>query len=326
VEARTTDYKNRLALAEERVLSHSDKFAKSRLDNQSAESRGLTVLCSIHSLLGSKKRQCVLGILSQKEDAHYYLEDSTLSVRVAFNKLEQADPSCFFGENSIVLAEGVFESKVFYIQQLSLPPLHMNKTARFKNNVADYFGAYNYKSAHFDFQQAVSGEKEPSIVIISNLELDQHTTQKSMAGLFAGLEEMKPDIVVLVGDFISQQNIEREPFEKHKYYFETISQTVKESNLAYLRDECTWIVMPSISDPGQSKLYPCFKLTEALFSKGRLKSVRLATNPFRISYYGKEIVIARYNYFKKLKAGHLSQVNAVQQKELTEEALTMEDT
>ena len=34
----------------------------------------------------------------------------------------------------------------------------------------------------------------------------------------------------------------------------------------------------------------------------------MASNPFRMSYYGKEIVFSRYNYFKKLKKNHLAKV------------------
>jgi thiamine pyrophosphokinase len=60
---------------------------------------------------------------------------------------------------------------------------------------------------------------------------------------------------------------------------------------------------------------PCLPLSDFLFSGARgtglnkiLKNVTLASNPFRISYYGKEIVITRYNYFKKLKKNHLAKI------------------
>jgi hypothetical protein len=61
---------------------------------------------------------------------------------------------------------------------------------------------------------------------------------------------------------------------------------------------------------------PCLPLSDFFFTSNRngpgtnriLKNITLASNPFRISFYGKEIVIARYNYFKKLKKNHLVKI------------------
>lgn len=82
--------------------------------------------------------------------------------------------------------------------------------------------------------------------------------------------------------------------------------------------------MPSLEDPGQTKLMPCLPLADFFFSGAKsgnlnansrvLKNVTLATNPFRISFYGKEIVVARYNYFKKLKKNHLTKIQLIQEK------------
>jgi hypothetical protein len=45
----------------------------------------------------------VLGLLTQREDANYYLEDSTLSVRVSFSELKYADPDSYFTENCVLM-------------------------------------------------------------------------------------------------------------------------------------------------------------------------------------------------------------------------------
>ena len=39
-----------------------------------------------------------------------------------------------------------------------------------------------------------------------------------------------------------------------------------------------------------------------------MKHVHIASNPLRISFYGKEIVICRQNFFKKLKRNHIEKV------------------
>ena len=45
----------------------------------------------------------------------------------------------------------------------------------------------------------------------------------------------------------------------------------------------------------------------------------MASNPLRISYYGKELVIARYNFFRKLKKNHLYKVQIAQERLSPEE-------
>jgi hypothetical protein len=77
--------------------------------------------------------------------------------------------------------------------------------------------------------------------------------------------------------------------------------------------------MPSLEDPGQTKLMPCLPISDFFFTGPRggsriLRNVTLATNPLRISFYGKEVVISRYNYFKKLKKNHLSKIQIQQEK------------
>jgi DNA polymerase alpha/epsilon subunit B len=126
---------------------------------------------------------------------------------------------------------------------------------------------------------------------------------------------MRPEIIVLVGDFISQRNSEKLPYDSFKSYFDTIQQIVKDNEYKCLRDQTHWIFVPSLEDPGQTKLMPCLPLSDYLFSGARgtatskvLKNFNLASNPLRISYYGKEIVISRFNFYKKMKKNHLAKV------------------
>ena len=86
--------------------------------------------------------------------------------------------------------------------------------------------------------------------------------------------------------------------------------------------------MPSLNDPGICKVMPSFKLSDHFISglKGngpnRLKKVMLATNPMRLSFKGKEMVFARYDYFEKLRRNHIDPLNKQQEKQRKEE---MED-
>jgi len=46
-------------------------------------------------------------------------------------------------------------------------------------------------------------------------------------------------------------------------------------------------------------------MSEELFAIKKFKRVTVACNPCRISFLGKEIVICRYNFLRKLKQNHL---------------------
>ena len=87
-------------------------------------------------------------MLCMREDGHYYLEDSTLTVKVSFNQLEFVEPDAFFTETSVILAQGKYEydaqskCNAFFLLRIMQPPLHENKNFRFKINENDYFGSY----------------------------------------------------------------------------------------------------------------------------------------------------------------------------------------
>jgi hypothetical protein len=57
----------------------------------------------------------VLGLLAQKEDGHYYIEDTTYSAKVSFAELSFVEPDAFFMENCIILAQGCYKNDMFYL-------------------------------------------------------------------------------------------------------------------------------------------------------------------------------------------------------------------
>jgi DNA polymerase epsilon subunit 2 len=63
----------------------------------------------LHSIVGStSQRLWVFGILTQKEDTHFYLEDHTFNIKLSFTELEYADTDSFFTENCVVMAQGYY--------------------------------------------------------------------------------------------------------------------------------------------------------------------------------------------------------------------------
>lgn len=143
--------------------------------------------------------------------------------------------------------------------------------------------------------------------MLSELHLDQPRQMRALEQLLEALEGMLPSIVVCAGRFISDQNRDKESFESIRGHFEHLGNLIRDKNLTYLRDHTEWIFIPALDDPGQLHLMPQMPLPSHILSgfignhQGKIKKVTLGTNPLRISFNGKEVVIARYNFLQKLK-------------------------
>ena len=74
--------------------------------------------------------------------------------------------------------------------------------------------------------------------------------------------------------------------------------------------------MPALDDPGQIKLFPQMQHAGDMFSAvlKHFKKVTLACNPVRISFLGKEIVICRFNFLRRLKQNHHQKIAFAQKK------------
>lgn len=134
-------FQQRLLQAEERVFSHVDLYCRAKLTAHNPNSTIKTVF-NVHSVLGSNSRKWVLGIITQKEDSHYYLEDSTYTVKVSFAELEYVEPDAFFTEMCVIMAEGKYANGMFYLLRVMHPPLLANKNMKYQLNEHDYFGSY----------------------------------------------------------------------------------------------------------------------------------------------------------------------------------------
>ena len=94
----------RLALAAERIFSHVNKYQTPKLSVSANQS--LINVHSLHSCRGNPRSIWVYGLLTQREDGFYYLEDASASVRLNFGECEYADPESFFSEGCILMCLG----------------------------------------------------------------------------------------------------------------------------------------------------------------------------------------------------------------------------
>jgi hypothetical protein len=135
------DYFNqRIMQAEERIFSHVDLYQRPKLKEDKHSS--VVTVYNVHSVLGSNETKWVVGLISMKEDGHYYLEDTTYDVKISFAELTWVEPDAYFTEMSVVMAQGRYHNAMFYISRVQHPPLFQNKAFKFQQNESDYFGSY----------------------------------------------------------------------------------------------------------------------------------------------------------------------------------------
>lgn len=174
-----------------------DLYQRARLTQTANSANGPKTVCNVHSVLGQHEKRLVLGLICQKEDGSYYLEDSTFSVKVSFSELSYVEPDAFFTEMCIIMAEGRFESNVFFIHSVMHPPLHANKAFKFNLNEQDYFGSYTKLTESLMVKSKISinqpnqragVEMEPCVVVINQSEIDRAKNAGYFEELFQGLE------------------------------------------------------------------------------------------------------------------------------------------
>ena len=165
---------------------------RAKLKYSEDEKAHKTVVNYVHAVLGSRKRQWVLGVITVREDGHYYLEDTTYSVKISFNTLENVDRECFFTESQVVLAEGAFDDGIFNLFTIIQPPLLKDKPSRFALKDMDYFGNYVKLSEQLHTKQVEpkeqNGGPEPALIVISQIQLDEMRQQIALQKLLEGID------------------------------------------------------------------------------------------------------------------------------------------
>ncbi|WMV21052.1 hypothetical protein MTR67_014437 [Solanum verrucosum] len=130
--AKATLYKDRFLLLFQRV-SRDPRFSTLAFDASSSD-YGSCEISPIQSLVGRVGRRWIMGVISQLEDGHFYLEDLTAAV-------EYKITTGFFVENTIVLAEGEMQlDGVFQVRTCGFPPLEDREKSMAFFSGLDFFG------------------------------------------------------------------------------------------------------------------------------------------------------------------------------------------
>jgi DNA polymerase epsilon subunit 2 len=274
----------RYALVHQRLL-RNELFRPSQLGHEARTSALQHQLTPIESLLGKNtysKTFLLLGVLVQIEEGSYYLEDPTGQVPVSFQEATAVD-DFFVAEHCILLVEGAFHDGTLYLQRVGHPLLESRDVS---------LAAMQQQLAHPLFTKRIDrdADESPAFVILSDVHLDQPRVLQQLESLFATYEKCPATslpMFVLMGNFSAAYR-DSPPMDELASVLSAFSNLSKHAH---------FVIVPGPNDTPQQVL-PLPPISARL---ARVANVHMATNPSRIYYKGRELVLFSYNVLHMLQ-------------------------
>eukprot|EP01080_Neovahlkampfia_damariscottae_P002763 gene2763-4171_t len=238
---------------------------------------------TIDSLLGSSGgSKYILGILSNRGVKKYFVEDLTGSIKLDLE-------SCTFGDGMliegsfVICCGGIHGNKVFQVETMELPPLF--ETSKMNVEIDE---------------MEVENQDEDSIVFISDVHLNHPIIFDKLTKLFDGYKEDPPLMFVFMGNFID------ELFDismKSSYISNFMSLASLIRQFPSIHKNSKFLFVPGPNDPGFNNILPALPISN-YFVKGFLEKIpkaEFASNPCKIQFKSKEIIIFRANLLHKMR-------------------------
>lgn len=293
-------FKQRYMLLQQRTLRH-EFFTPTPLGQktQSSEKFHLQNVDFLLSSSGLPDKIIVLGMLSQIKEGKYHLEDPTGCVEIDIS--ECSFHIGLFVESSLVLAEGIYEDKIFHVHAIGFPPLEEPSESR------NYFGSMNFfggpsptcAKSSVKLQAMMKENEDAMLVFLSDVHLDDPKVMEKLSTLFTGYADSPPTAFVMMGDFSSK------PYGPHrnqemKDCFTLLGDLIL--GFPDLVEKSRFLFIPGPLDPGWANVLPRPPLSPGITSgvRERIPGAHFCTNPARIQFCTQEIVVFCEDLMSKL--------------------------
>ncbi|KAM7482881.1 hypothetical protein LguiB_007464 [Lonicera macranthoides] len=318
--AKATLYRDRFLLLLQR-LSRDPSFTKPAFDTEVSQF-GSCEISPIQSLVGRIGRSWVIGVISQLEDGHFYLEDLTAAYKITTG---------FFSENTIVLAEGemlldgIFQRfSTFFLlgicdllimkdMQMSeqkvktcgFPPLEDRYKSLALFSGLDFFGGgILTKEENLRLAELETSAVNDMFVILSDIFLDNEETLGKLETVLDGYEsvEVVPSLFVFMGNFCSHPcNLSFNAFSSLRLQFGKLGQMI--ANHQRLKDHSRFLFIPGPDDAGPSTVLPRCALPRYITEELQkyIPNAIFSSNPCRIKFYTQEIVFFREDLLYRMR-------------------------
>ncbi|TYH68698.1 hypothetical protein ES332_D05G004700v1 [Gossypium tomentosum] len=300
--AKAALYRDRLLLLFQRV-SRDQHFIKPAFDTD-VDTSPSCQLSTIQSLVGQRGRRWVMGVISQLEDGHFYLEDLTAAVEIDFSKAKIT--TGFFTENTIIVAEGEMLSEgTFQVITCGFPPLE-NRDKSLKVLAGhDFFGCGTLtKEETLRLADLEKRAVNDMFVILSDIWLDNEQVMEKLETVLNGFEnvEIVPSLFVFMGDFCSHPcNLSFHSFSSLRSQFGKLGQMIEAH--PRLKEQSKFLFIPGPNDTGPSTVLPRCALPKYLTEElqKHVPNAIFSSNPCRVKFYTQEMVFFRQDLLYRMR-------------------------
>ncbi|VVB16873.1 unnamed protein product [Arabis nemorensis] len=299
--AKTELYRERYMLLKQRV-SRAEHFSRPTFDAEMSQfdNDGIS---SIQSLIVDIGRKWVMGVISQLEDGHFYLEDDSASVEIDLSKYKIT--TGFFTENTIILAEGKMQNGIFQVITCGFPPLEDRDKTLKTHSGYDFFGGgtltkeETIRLADLEIQAV-----NDTFVILSDIWLDDEEVLGKLEMVLDGFEsvEIVPSLFVFMGNFCSRPcNLSFGPYSSLREQFGKLGRMI--GNHPRLKENSRFLFIPGPDDAGPSTVLPRCGLPNYLTEELQniIPNVIFSSNPCRVKFYNQEIVFFRQDLLYRMR-------------------------
>lgn len=304
-EAKIKVYQGRFSLLYQRLRRNS-RFAPLNAVQATLPNQMHAQLTELNGLKGNLGRRCiVMGLISSQEDGTFALEDEAGSVAIDLTGARAA--AGLVTENCVVVAEGEMGlDGVFRVGVLAFPSCESRAQLPATAQKLNFFGGAPLTTeaeARLELDQ--SDHEEDRIVFLANVWLDRGETFEALHTLLSGFQdaEMIPAMIVLMGNFAAAatSNAADADYPALREGFTQLARLI--DTYSTMKAHTRFVFVPGPNDPGLGHTLPQPALPS--YFTGELQAVLpnavFATNPCRIRYFTREIVVFRYDLLKNMR-------------------------
>ena len=257
----------------------------------------------VESLPGSVGVKVVFGMLTKGEDGKLVVEDIHQSVPIKLDAVQSTDD--YITENIFVLLKGEMVDDNFVVSEMTLPPIPQRSLCESSMNL---FGGPFELTEELVSTTLGHSPEDSSIAVLANVVIDSTRTLERLHAMFSGFEECDavPAIFVLCGDFCSRafNPHNGDTLRNFQKSFESFSQLLARHPATLEKSKI--VIVPGPNDPG-SGILPQPPFTDSLVRglSARFPNVILASNPCRIRFYDKQIVVFTGNTVEHIRKNRL---------------------
>ncbi|KAL2967810.1 hypothetical protein AAZX31_16G194900 [Glycine max] len=300
--AKSDLYRERFLLLFQR-LSRDQHFSAPAFESEFSHF-GSCEISPIQSLVGQTGRRWVMGVISQLEDGHYYLEDLTAAVKI--NLSNARITTGLFSENTIVVAEGeMLVEGIFQVLTCGFPPLEDRDKSVTLLAGHDFFGAGTFtKEETIRLAEMEEKAVNDMFIILSDIWLDNEETLKKLEVVLDGFEKeiVVPSLFVFMGNFSSKPcNLSFHFYSSLRMQFGKLGEMIAAHTR--LKEHSKFLFIPGPDDAGPSNVLPRCALPKYLTEElqKHIPNAIFSSNPCRVKFYTQEIVFFRQDMLYRMR-------------------------